>query len=72
MQLAIHQQRFYLQMVLCWKWREKGKRNLSLKELSVIISSIGCIEDTSHITPDFLWHCTSALQDKKSIIGKKA
>ena len=52
--------------------RERGKRNLSLKELSLIISSISCIEGTSHITPDFLRHRISALQyKKKSIIGKK-
>ena len=51
--------------------RERGKRNLSLKELSLIISSISCIEDTSHIIPDFLRHCISALQDKKGIIWKK-
>ena len=46
---------------------------MPLKEFFLIISSISCIEDTSHITPDFLRHRISALQDKKkkSIIGKK-
>ena len=50
----------------------EGKEEFIFKRTFLIISSIGCIEDTSHITPDFLRHCTSALQDKKSIIGKKA
>ena len=46
---------------------------MPLEEFFLIISSISCIEDTSHITPDFLRHRISALQDKKkkSIIGKK-
>ena len=74
MQLAIHQQRFYSKMVISWKEKEseRGKRTLSLKGLSLNISSTSCIEDTSHITPDFLRHRIYAFQDKKkSIIAKK-
>ena len=45
--------------------KERGKRNLSLKDFSCAISKMSDNEDTSHITPDFLRHCTQALQDKK-------
>ena len=50
----------------------EGKEEFIFKRTFLIISSIGCIEDTSHITPDFLRHCTSALQDKKKYNWKKA